>query len=450
MSLTGDPIIILGMFRGGTSCLSTALAALGLHLGNEGDFQAANEFNEGGYWELEEMQALNLKALFMFGMNALGADRLPENWRDLPGALHMVDEIAALLERHFAGHAHWGWKEPGTTDLLPLYKEALASASITAPRYAISVRHPLSVASSRKRQFQMKTAKAGDSESKGKLPPDEQRTVGIWVHYMLTTLRETKGFQRQMISYESFLRDPKAHLERLAGLLPWKPTQAQMDAAVATIKPSWSHSRFNREDLDDWPSIVGRTYDLCLLAAEDVEGLNEGKYDSAVDDLWQEWRTLGNMVRSSQLPAGQMIFSWRDGSEMRHSAHEFTPNGDWQRISAQIKAPPGETIQINPYQMACQIWLKSVVWKVDGQRQGAALMPGPTGIMEDLGMLRLTAFGPAAMMTKAPTSGNSTELEIEFLLQFDLTVLNAAVYMLRDRLDQAKRSMSQQQPSGQR
>lgn len=439
MSLRGEPIIVLGMFRGGTSCLSTALAAMGVHLGNEQDFQKANEFNEGGYWELEDMQQMHVRCFYTFGMTAVGNDRLPFNWRDLPGGVQMVEEIQAMLEKHFAGHDHWGWKEPGTADLLPLYKEALAKSGVASPRYAISVRNPLSVASSRKRQFDVKASReSGESQ---KQPPNEQRNVGLWVHYMLHTLKGTQGAPRHLLSYENLLQEPRKYLKRLADdLLPYEPTDEQMEAAYATIKPQWSHSKFSMNDLKTWPSIVARTYELCLRMAEDPEGLNAGKYDPETDELWDEWLAIGNMTHETRLPSGQMILSWQEAGQVQHVKQDFTPTGDWQVIRQQLQVGPGQTLQIYPYQMACQIWIKRAVWHVGGKQAPAGLMQGPTGIMEQPGMLRLTAFGPAPLLVKAPQEPGPYEFELEFLLQMDMSVMNTVAMMLAQRYEQARRT----------
>ena len=60
----------------------------------------------------------------------------------------MVREIRTVLKKHFEGIPHWGFKEPSTTVLMPLYREAFSAEGVVAARYPIMVRHPLSVVSS--------------------------------------------------------------------------------------------------------------------------------------------------------------------------------------------------------------------------------------------------------------------------------------------------------------
>ena len=443
MTLKGTPIVILGTFRGGTSCLATAFARLGVHLGAEKHFQPIDEFNKGGYWELTEMQELNQACLMAFGMSYFGAERLPLDWEEMPGASEMVRNMRDLLGRHFAGQEHWGWKEPSTTVLLPLYKKALDADGVK-PRYAIMVRHPLSIAASQRRRHAKGADEAGPS-AKEPLPPDEQRMVGLWLHYTLTNLKETKGSPRQVLVYERFLQEPRKYLEQIGkNLLDWQPSDEQLEAAVGSVNPEWSHSRYSMEDLAGWPSILGRTYDLCLRAGSDPEGLQAGRIDAEIDELWNEWGIVGNMVHPSELPAGQMMVAWREAGQLAHVSQKYTPDGGWQTLTLEANAKPGDTVQIDFYQTTCQVWIRNATWRAGGKEFPASMNAGPHGILEDFGMLRLTSFGPAPLFSKAPPVPGPAELEIEFLLQFNITVLNGAVMMLRDRLDQMARGQGPQ------
>ncbi len=438
MALIGEPIVVLGTFRGGTSCLSTALGAMGMYMGEPNAFQKANEFNKGGFWELEDMQALNSRLLQMYGLGYLGADHMPEDWLDRPGSDVFLRDAQVMLHKHFQGKENWGWKEPGTTSLFPFYKEVLSREKVE-PRYAIIVRHPLSVAFSRKRQFEIKNADVKGVQNL--IPPDEQRALGLWVDYMLTNLLESKGRPRFMLCYEDLLENPALHLQQMAdNLLPWKPSSEQMNAAIETINPEWSHSRFALSDLEGLPAYVARTYDICLRAASDPKGFQEGKYDEETEALWNEWLATSYMIRSFQMPAGKLILSWREGETLKHSDQAFTPTGGWQTVRCKISAPPGVPIQVTPYQMPCQMWIKRAVWVVDGQDHPAALQMGPNGILEQAGMLRLTSFGSGSLSTKMPPTTEEAEFVIDFLLQFDISALNAVVVMMRNRMESMRRA----------
>src|SRR5690242_1654187 len=111
--LTGEPIIVLGVFRSGTSCLSTCLNKLGVYLGAEEDFYPPNENNLGGYYEIRQLQELNLRGYAVYGMNFYQAASLPIDWKLVPGSKTFMQEVRALVQSKFSRQTLWGWKEPG-------------------------------------------------------------------------------------------------------------------------------------------------------------------------------------------------------------------------------------------------------------------------------------------------------------------------------------------------
>ena len=438
MSLTNEPIIILGAFRSGTSCLATALTHLGVHLGDEKDFLPADQFNEAGYQELEDMQMLNARCLAAYGMNYFQAEALPADWQSYPGANGMVDEIRELLNRHFAGRARWGWKEPSTTILMPLFKMALAKENVDGPRYPISIRHPLSVAASQKRRqekFGFAEPHLVDSNSEGL--PVAERTVGLWMHYTLSALRETKGARRQVFSYESFLADPRKYLDLL--LLDnkeWRPTKAEMDAAAASVNPQLSHSNFEREDLQSLPNIVARTYDCCLRAEADYDALNAGNFDGEIDSLWKEWIYMSKMAKPILLPYTDMFLTWKEG----RTTVKYTSASAWQVVRGTVDAPGGAIVQIDPAPLPCQIWIKRALWRTNGSEHRAILKPGINGIVEDYGLIRLSAFGPCPLVTQTPAGSGPFELELEMMVLNHPAAMIDLIGRIRMKLDQFSRT----------
>src|SRR5262249_34711301 len=155
---------------------------------------------------------------------------------------------------------------------------------------------------------------------------------------------------------------------------------------------------------------VARTYDLCLRAAQDNAALNEGKFDDEVEDLWQEWQTISNMARSMQVPVGRMAFAWREGEELKHTDIPYTPTGGWQTAQGVVGAPAGSVVQITPYHLTCQLWIRRAIWRVGDQEIPAGLKEGPNGILEKPDMLRLTSFGAGAMITRVPDVPGEAQL----------------------------------------
>ncbi len=439
MPLTNEPIIILGAFRSGTSCLAVALSHLGVHLGEEKDFLPADQFNEGGYQELEDLQNLNAQCLGAFGMNYFQADRLPPDWQHFPGATEMVGAISSVLLKHFNDKPRWGWKEPSTTILLPLYKEALKTEGVTAPRFPISIRHPLSVAASQTRR----QSKFGFAAPQLVFPesenlPVEQRTVGLWMHYTLSALRETKGYYRQVFSYESFLADPRPYLDHLVrGVAVWSACPEGMNAAIKTVDPSLSHSKFSLDDLKALPNIVARAYDCCLRAEKNPDDLNAGKFDDEIEALWQEWTYTSQMAKPILLPFTDMFISWQEG----RTTVKYTAAETWQTVKGTVTAPGNARIQIDPTPLPCQIWIRKAIWRTNGKEQNAVLKQGINGIVEEHGMTRLLAYGPCPLITQTPDGQGPFELELQMMIVNHPFAMVDLITRMRHRLEQLNRSL---------
>ena len=443
MSLSDSPVVILGTFRSGTSAIATAYSAMGVHFGDEKDFQPADEFNLGGYWEVRDMQSLNAKILASFGTSYYQVDRIPDDWQSFPGVNAIVSEIRSLLRGKFSSQKHWGWKEPATSVLLPLYKEALSAEGIQHPIYAIAVRHPLSVAAS---QTKRQSPYSQDVSAEDSLHVEE-RTVGLWMNYTLASLKEAIGSARQIINYERFLQTPKTYLEWSAQhMADPRPSSGQISDGAATIKPEWSHSNYGHEDLKPYSEIVTNTYDVCLRADKDPDGFSSGSFDKEIDQLWNEWMTWSKMVRPIFLPAGQMIFRWQEATGQQNGhAEKFSPTSQWQSVNVVLNAQPGSEIHIDPYQMPSQIWIRKAVWRVGQSERKAMLVAGQNGILEDVfGVKKLTLFGPGSLVGQIPPGQGDVEFEMEFRIQSGQVVLSEIISQLRGRLDQARRGA----PSG--
>lgn len=428
--LTGEPIIILDAFQTGASFLSAALSTLGASLG------AGQDFHD-----------LNLRGYSVFGLDFHQANPLPSDWREVPGNKTFMEEARVMLRNKFEGRALWALTEPAVSGLIPIYQELLSKEQLQ-PRYAIGVCHPISALTS---EIARQNLQSSDGQVRGLEPPIGEHTLGQWLHYTLSALRDTKGLPRMVISYEDLIGDPEKNIERMAKiLLPSPPSESQLKNAIASVNPESSQSRRSIEDLNSWPSLIARTYDCCLRINRDDEGFSIGEYDAEIDALWDEFGMMGKMIRPINLPSGQMILSWRQGNQPAMQAHKYSPTGNWQTLRILASPPPGSMVQIDPYQMPSQIWIRKAVWKVGGAEHRAQLSSGPNGVIEDLfGTKRLTVFGPGPLLAQVPPGAQAQEFEIEFQVQSGQTVMSNIVGILRGGIDQAKRRSAGPVPSPQ-
>ncbi len=126
-------VIVLGMHRSGTSCLTGSLQQAGLDLGNYSEW---NPHNLKGNRENTEIMALNEAILVANG----------GQWDAPPRKIHWHPEHSAAAQRiltKYASSPAWGFKDPRT--LLTL--EGWLALGI-APNYIGIFRHPAAVVAS--------------------------------------------------------------------------------------------------------------------------------------------------------------------------------------------------------------------------------------------------------------------------------------------------------------
>jgi hypothetical protein len=131
-------IVVLGMHRSGTSCITRMIHQCGASIGME--VVPANAFNKLGFWETERSSSINDALL------ALGGG----SWWRPPERIRTNLTIRAKMRR-FLGELHRDgtavWKDPRTVLTYPAWKPLLQSRQIVAV-----FRHPLGVAQSLKRR----------------------------------------------------------------------------------------------------------------------------------------------------------------------------------------------------------------------------------------------------------------------------------------------------------
>lgn len=421
--LTASPVVVLGMFRSGTSAVAGALSSLGVYFGEESEFFRTDDFNASGYFELRELMELNRTCLASFAMTNIQARPLPAGWHNHPEAAFLLDGIEHILKKHFDGRDRWGWKEPQTAALLPLYKEVLDRQGC-AGRYVICVRNPLDVLASQREL--------------GTLPLIGARALGLWLHYTLSALSETTGESRSVILYEEFLQDPRLALTPTVEQIGLQPSDEEWKAASGTVRPSLSHSRLGLDGLSAYPELVTDTFDLCRELARNPVALNKGEFDARIRTLWSDWAQWNEMLRMTDMPYGILTVTWPAGQ----ATLPFAPNGVWQSLTIRTPAPPDSPVRIHLYHLPSQVWIRKALWRQGTFEAPAELGPGPGGALEEHdGVRRIRIFGADHLRSRMPPGQGEWSLALEILLQCDGFVSSQIVRSLKDRLDMLRERM---------
>lgn len=264
--MTGrPPVIVVGMHRSGTSLLTRLLDEVGLFVGRDLEGHAeSRHFQRINRWMLDEV--------------GVSWDH-PETLADLPDHPDIVEAMAThvrflLSSPRSAGYLGWlrylrvgspanlerpwGWKDPRSTILLPVWSEVFPEARIVHIR-----RHGVDIANSlRDRHSESIEVWEGRDASvegldglvqwlrPGWYPPrddivgslrslDLEGGLGIWEAYLdlvEDALADHAGPVTDL-RYEDLVEDPGPHLEDLADFCRLDPDPEAVHEAAARIDP---------------------------------------------------------------------------------------------------------------------------------------------------------------------------------------------------------------------
>lgn len=320
LTVRGDPVLLLGMHRSGTSAMARLLAALGARVGADDELLPAHpDDNPAGYWErLDVLQAHDRY------LAALAADwRTIANLPDDPAgglAGHRLDqELRQAIVRLDAGGGPWLVKDPRLCLLLPAWQRLVPRAALV-----LAVRHPLEIADSLLRSH------------RGVYPAPY--VFALWEAYLVRALRALTGRQVLFVDYHSLLADPVAQAGRLVDGLAAMGVSglAVPDAAVvqAVVQPQLHRrhldaarlARMNGEQQALWQWLHERTGTPGPITVPDIQwqapDAELAQFQAAFDDREQRGVASVRQDRDEHLQAlACTIGELRDGLAQAASAH---------------------------------------------------------------------------------------------------------------------------------
>jgi len=210
-------VVVLGMHRSGTSLCSHILGRLGIAMADQPEAQPSNP---KGQWERPEIVDRHDRILALFGrgyLTPLHDLPLPSGWWLDPAVGEIRREIVSFLEQKLVAGAPFGFKDPRTARLLPLWHQIFDELRLD-PKIILCVRSPAQVARS--------------LEERDGLPSDlgEHR----WFVYTAEILRHLRNFATCVIEYEAWFDDAADNLDKLSRFLGL-PAQPEFATAIAEL-----------------------------------------------------------------------------------------------------------------------------------------------------------------------------------------------------------------------
>jgi hypothetical protein len=200
LSTAPTAVCVLGMHRSGTSAMTGLLHLLGVNLGQK--LMKTGPDNPKGFWEQYEIVGAHIKLLDAIGSYTDDVLRLPEGWTRRAEVAPYRDFFKGIVQSEFNGSPLWGFKDPRTCRLLPIWREVFEQMRVS-PRYIVVVRNPAEIAESM-------NERGGYAYNQLLLSTLE---------HMLSAESNTRGDPRVVVSYRELLTDWRRQAERIAKAL---------------------------------------------------------------------------------------------------------------------------------------------------------------------------------------------------------------------------------------
>ncbi|MGO4545090.1 hypothetical protein AB4Z29_09850 [Paenibacillus sp. 2TAB23] len=277
-------VIILGMHRSGTSLLVRTVRSLGVYIGNEHQMVLPREDNPEGFWEHAEIVAVHDELLDQLSSSWDATKPLPELWWQTEAGIASRTKLIDIVTRDFSNQPLWGFKDPRTCLLLPLWQSVFAELKIDS-RYILSLRNPLNVAASLHKRDQFLYDKS----------------FAIWNLHVLSSLYYTSHERRIVIHYDQLLEQPVEICRRISDFLNIPYGAMEQERASSLPKLAMRHSNYSMQDV--WenrivPAMVRQTYQFALSGMrEDYPQHNVDLHEgvrTAYDQLVQAERLLSH------------------------------------------------------------------------------------------------------------------------------------------------------------
>ncbi len=262
-------ILVTGMHRSGTSVLTRVLNLLGAEVG-EDLLQAQEEINARGFWEHQELVAINEALLGALGRRWYDFRALPDNWWTGDAARGLRDRARAFLSGTFGKASLAVIKDPRLCLVLPFWRE-VARAEGWQPRVALALRAPWEVTASLCRRD----------------PLDQVSADLLWLRYSAESERHSRQMPRTALDYGALLEDWRSVVADLGNLLDidWPVDVDEAASRIdAEIDPGLRHQRSSfQEEAMAVASLAARAYHLLQQKPLDADRL---------DALWNEYEKL--------------------------------------------------------------------------------------------------------------------------------------------------------------
>lgn len=280
--MQSQAVCILGMHRSGTSAITRALNYLGIYIGEEEDMWPPGEDNPAGFWEYKDIVDLSESILRSMNYSWDAGVPLPDHWIENPDLKQFEPELDKIING-FSSKAYWGWKDPRTCLLFPLWNKVLERRDIEI-KVVLPIRNPIDIARSLKKR--------------DGIPLDA--ALGVWYNYTLSALVGSKEKQRIIVQYDQLIENYDEELIKIIGGLKLRgltDVHSVSNQLSKFIDPSLRHSASTLQDFQKLPNATREMvslYEMCIEASRDASLLDDPVFQARIESMYDE---LGKLNR---------------------------------------------------------------------------------------------------------------------------------------------------------
>lgn len=269
-------VIVLGMHRSGTSLTSSVLSSLGVDMSDD---IAVQPSNARGHWERKELVHFHDRVLRLFERDwydSRHALDLPSTWWTQPLVRNIRDEMIIWLAARLPGVRVFGFKDPRTARMLPMWHEICAILNLE-PCYVYCVRSPSQVAASLLARDGIETR---DTEYR-------------WMVYNSHAVLGVGDRPTCIISYEDWFSENGKNIVRLMSHLgvTWPFENLSLGRFLTDIADP--HLRHHKEDFPEDPGRLPSD----ALYHHILSSLELGHFNSEALDLAAAFSTFEKFVQ---------------------------------------------------------------------------------------------------------------------------------------------------------
>lgn len=270
------------MHRSGTSAITRGLLTLGVSLGDR--LMKPNAlFNAKGYWEDEDINALNAEMLLALGTDWKHASLLDASQIDRLVASGFESRAAELLRTKTRANPVFGFKDPRLGKLLRFWKRVFQQDHY-ALGYLLALRNPLSVAASLEKRDGL----------------DRTHSYLSWLTHTVNCIKESEGCPRVIVDFDRLMQAPREQIARVAQVFGLQVDSEKLaEYADEFLDTTLRHSVYGVEDLRQdraCPSIVAQCYGELLDIAEDKRDIGDPAFLARTREWVEELERIDPLI----------------------------------------------------------------------------------------------------------------------------------------------------------